>query len=158
MTRMFLPESFRGVPIPARFRSWFVHLEDPVVVLQEFIAWLERSVPASSADHDEHVDVLQADRAQMVRGLIELGDLIDSPALRHRVTEVLASAGVIAVDSAGERFDPARHRAVDRVATPDASADGRIAETERLGYLDRGRPARLPDVLVYQHTASENGG
>jgi hypothetical protein len=147
-----------GHSIPRRFRGWWLHLENPVLVLREFVAWLEAADNAAvtaergwlDASSDECRQYAR-ERAMLVAGLIELGDLLESPALQHRVTMMLATVGVTPVDSTGERFDPARHRAVDRVATSDPRAAGRVAETERLGYRDRDRDARLPDVLVYHH-------
>jgi hypothetical protein len=158
--------------IPQRFRSRMLHVEDPVLVLREFIDWLERA-PARPDDADDaklaelemdRADLaarcqrLERDRRQLVLGLIELTDLLDSPALHRRATDTLAGAGVQAIDSAGERFDPKRHRAVERVDTANPDSDGLIVETARLGYDDRGQRARLPDVLVYHHDGAGIGG
>jgi hypothetical protein len=167
-----VPDTVHQIPIPRRFRSRMLHAEDAVVVLREFIRWLERASvlpggPDAARQDDleiEHADLatrcqrLEEDRTCLVTGLIELTDLIDSPALRHRAIETLAGAGVEAIDSAGERFDPQRHHAVERVATADPAADGVIAETERLGYEDRGHRARLPDVLIYHHDRTIGDG
>jgi hypothetical protein len=167
-----IPSTVHEIRIPQRFRSWMLHFEDPVLVLREFIRWFEgMSVATDGAEADaldrlevEHAQLdaqcrrLERDRKALVEGLIELGDLLDSPALMRRVTDALGAAGVEAVDVAGERFDPARHRAVDRVATGDPDAHGLIVETERLGYVDRGRHTRLPEVAVYHHGGAGDGG
>jgi hypothetical protein len=157
-----VPRTVHHAPIPRRFRSWTLHLEDPVVVLREFIRWLEDvserqdgagldRLEAELADLGARAGRLEHDRKDLVVGLVELIDLLDSPALRRRAIDTLAAAGVEAVDSAGDQFDPARHRAVARVETADPAADGIIVETERLGYVDGGRHVRLPDVHVYHH-------
>jgi hypothetical protein len=154
--RTRVPANVFDQRVPSRFRSWWLHFEDPVLVLTEFIGWLEERLPEPAGDAPEPPAVERDrgraadERATLVRGLMELGDLVPSSALRHQITDLLAAVGVTAIDSVGERFDPSRHRAVDRVATVDPGADGRIAETERLGYSDRGRIARLPEVLVYR--------
>lgn len=104
-----------------------------------------------AAELEARCSRLERDRSDLIVGLVELIDLLDSSALRHRAMETLAAAGVEAVDSAGDRFDPKRHHAVARLETADAAADGLVAETERLGYVDGDHPVRLPDVLVYRH-------
>jgi molecular chaperone GrpE (heat shock protein) len=65
--------------------------------------------------------------------------------------DALADVGVKAIEvPAGTRFDPERHRAADTVMTEEETLAGVVAQTERLGFVDRGRRLRWPEVLVYQ--------
>lgn len=89
------------------------------------------------------------ERDRLVQVLVELGDQLDSVALRSWVTQALDEVGVTTVLADGQRFDPARHQAVDQVATTDPSAVGVVAQTVRAGYVDRERLLRLPQVVVY---------
>lgn len=89
------------------------------------------------------------ERDRLVQVLVELGDQLDSVALRSWVTQALDEVGVTTVLADGQRFDPARHQAVDQVATTDPAAVGVVAQTVRAGYVDRERLLRLPQVVVY---------
>lgn len=89
-------------------------------------------------------------RDSLVQACIGLGDSVDNPAVRERLTRALAEIGVLAMVPDGELFDPAWHRAVDRVAAADPTLHNRVAGTQRLGYVDHGRLVRPADVTVYQ--------
>ena len=86
----------------------------------------------------------------LVAEVIGVRDLVPSEALAGRLGVALAGAGVTEVDPIGERFDPARHRAVRAESTTDRALVGIVAATERIGYDGQGRHVRLPDVSVYQ--------
>jgi molecular chaperone GrpE len=94
------------------------------------------------------------DRDVLVAACIDACDAVTSPAIRQRLLDALAEVGVTAVEvPAGTRFDPASHRAADTLMTEDDTLDGLVVETERLGFVDRGRRVRWPEVLVYQTTS-----
>jgi len=90
-----------------------------------------------------------ADRRRLVQELIDVRDQVSSEALRAGIGAALAEVGVIEQSvPAGTVFDPQVHKGVDRVATDDPALDRTVSETERPGYVDRGEPVRLPEVVV----------
>lgn len=89
-------------------------------------------------------------RDSLVQACIGLGDSVENPAVRERLTRALAEVGVLAMRADGELFDPAWHRAVDRVGAADPLLHNRVAGTARVGYVDHGRLVRPADVTVYQ--------
>jgi hypothetical protein len=151
-----VPSTIAGRRIPARFRNPLISLDSPVEVLREFIGWLESSVVARPRP-DADVERLRSDRGALVSALVELGDLLDSRALRDKAARALDAAGVTALEPTGERFDASQHRAVTRVPAPDPVRHAHVAETERVGYSDRGHVLRPPEVRVYWHEASDGG-
>ena len=122
--------------------------------------WLSAFAPDRGERRDgaELIERLEAERATLVSGCIEVGDLIDSQALRRKLLDALFDVGVLGVDATGEPFDAREHRAVDSVATDEPSLHGRIAATERQGYRDRGRLLRRADVSVYRLAAPPAAG
>jgi len=93
------------------------------------------------------------DRSILVEACIEVSDAVTSASLREELLEALERAGVKAVEvPPGEPFDPKRHRAAGRVPTAAPERENRVAETERPGFVDRGRRLRPPSVLVYHRT------
>ena len=107
------------------------------------LAWLVARRAPEAAPAGEDRDVL-------VRACIDVADTVDSLALRRRLRDALAAAGVEAVEGEdGAPFDAARQHAVDRVPTRDPALRDRLAGTARPGYVDRGRVLRAADVLVY---------
>ena len=107
--------------------------------------------PAAAPD-----DQAVHDRDVLVKACIDVFDAIGSNALRQQLLAALATAGVTAVDVASNtQFDPSHHKAIDILATDDQALGGLVAETERMGFLDRGRRVRWPEVLVYQFTSGE---
>jgi molecular chaperone GrpE len=102
---------------------------------------------------------LARDRQVLVKACVEVSDVVSSAALRSQLVDTLADVGVTPIQvRVGERFDPARHRAVDRVVTDDQALDDLVAETERPGYSDRGARLRLPEVLVYSAARGRHRG
>ena len=92
-----------------------------------------------------------ADRDVLVAACMRACDGLASGALRDDVVRALAAAGVSAVDVPSHtRFDPTQHRAADTLGTEHAQLAGLVAETERLGFVDRGRRLRWPEVVVYR--------
>jgi molecular chaperone GrpE len=103
-------------------------------------------------------DEAQEDREALIRSCVYLYDIVREQALRDRLRDALAEAGVTELDSVGGQFDPGKHKATGRVPTDNPSLDGRIAEVERPGFSDRGRVFRLPEVTVYSSTGRESRG
>ncbi|KOX35145.1 hypothetical protein ADK67_01275 [Saccharothrix sp. NRRL B-16348] len=98
---------------------------------------------------DELLDQALAERRALVQLCLYALDRARSAGVVERLEEGLAAIGVTAVRPDGERFDPSRHEAGGTVPTPDASLDGVVAETEVVGFADRGRTLRAPIVTVY---------
>ena len=152
-----VPTTISGQRIPASFRDPLLRFDSPVEVLCEFIRWVESSavrVPQPEARQapqvaERDLQRLRSDRGALVSALVELSDLLDSAALREKASRALAAAGVTSLDATGERFDAARHRAVNRIPAPDSAHHAQVAETERVGYSDRGHVIRPPEVRVY---------
>ena len=91
-----------------------------------------------------------ADRQVLVQTCIEVADVIPVQALRLELEDALRAVGVEPVTPPdGSRFDPAVARIVDRLPTADPEQEHHIARTERVGYIDRGRRLRQPEVTVY---------
>nr|WP_309109911.1 nucleotide exchange factor GrpE [Saccharothrix sp.] len=97
----------------------------------------------------ELLDQALAERRALVQLCLYALDRARSSGVVERIEEGLAGIGVTAVRPDGERFDPSRHEAGGTVPTDDASLDGVVAETEVVGFVDRGRTLRAPIVTVY---------
>lgn len=88
--------------------------------------------------------------AGLVHALVDLGDRVPSQALRAEIAAALGRAGVRAVEiEAGRPFDAATMRGVGNQPAPDPSWVGRVASTERPGFVDGAQVIRPPDVVVY---------
>ncbi|GLZ33129.1 hypothetical protein Lesp02_53170 [Lentzea sp. NBRC 105346] len=98
---------------------------------------------------DELLDQALAERRALVQLCLYAMDRARSTGVVERLEEGLAGIGVTAVRPDGQRFDPAVHEAGGTVPTDDPSLDGLVAETEVVGFSDRGRPLRAPIVTVY---------
>ncbi|WP_425471115.1 nucleotide exchange factor GrpE [Saccharothrix variisporea] len=97
----------------------------------------------------ELLDQALAERRALVQLCLYALDRARSSGVVERIEEGLAGIGVTAVRPDGERFDPSRHEAGGTVPTDDATLDGVVAETEVVGFTDRGRTLRAPIVTVY---------
>nr|WP_257900619.1 nucleotide exchange factor GrpE [Saccharothrix obliqua] len=95
------------------------------------------------------LDQALAERGALVRLCLYALDRARSSGVVERLEEGLAGIGVTALRPDGERFDPAVHEAGGTVPTDDVSLDGVVAETEVVGFVDRGRTLRAPIVTVY---------
>lgn len=91
-----------------------------------------------------------AERAALIELCLYALDRARSPGVTERLESGLAEIGVLAVRPDGDRFDPAAHEAGGVVATEDAELVGLVAETELVGFVDRGTVLRVPVVTVYQ--------
>ncbi|MFD0201274.1 MULTISPECIES: nucleotide exchange factor GrpE [Saccharothrix] len=98
---------------------------------------------------DELLDQALAERRALVQLCLYALDRARSAGVVERLEEGLAAIGVTALRPDGERFDPSRHEAGGTVPTQDPSLDGVVAETEVVGFADRGRTLRAPIVTVY---------
>ena len=66
------------------------------------------------------------------------------------IVAALAQAGVHALEPAqGTSFDATTMRGVGSAPAPDPAWVGRVAATERAGFIDGGAIVRLPEVVVY---------
>lgn len=90
------------------------------------------------------------ERAALVELCVYALDRARSPGVVERIESGLAGVGVTALRPDGERFDPAAHEAGGALPTEDAQLDGVVAETELVGFADRGAVLRVPVVTVYQ--------
>ncbi|WP_219905573.1 nucleotide exchange factor GrpE [Actinopolyspora mortivallis] len=91
-----------------------------------------------------------SERETLIRLCVYAFDRARSTGVTERLEEGLDSVGVTALRPRGEPFDPARHEAGGVVTTADHTLDGLVAETETLGFADRGRMVRPPVVTVYR--------
>jgi molecular chaperone GrpE len=96
------------------------------------------------------------DRKLLVDACIDAFDISESTAVRTQLLDALRRAGVDPVEvPANARFDPTKHRAADTRATDRKAFDGLVVETERVGFVDRGRRVRWPEVVVYKFASRE---
>jgi molecular chaperone GrpE len=91
-----------------------------------------------------------ADREVLIELCLYAMDRAQSAGVAQRLCEGLDGIGVSALRPDGERFDPACHEAGGTVETDDPELDGRIAETETIGFTDLDRVLRAPIVTIYQ--------
>jgi hypothetical protein len=95
------------------------------------------------------LDQALAERKSLVQLCLYALDRARSAGVVERLEEGLAGVGVDAIRPDGVRFDPAHHEAGGTVATTDEALDGVVAETEVVGFSDRGDVLRVPVVTVY---------
>lgn len=100
------------------------------------------------------LDQALAERRSLVQLCLYALDRAKSPGVVERLEEGLASVGVDAIRPEGTHFDPAYHEAGGTVATAEETLDGVVAETEVVGFADRGEVLRVPIVTVYSKGAS----
>ena len=100
------------------------------------------------------LDQALAERKSLVQLCLYALDRAKSAGVAERLEEGLAGVGVDAIRPDGVRFDPAFHEAGGTVATGDETLDGVVAETEVVGFSDRGDVLRVPIVTVYSKSAS----
>jgi len=105
--------------------------------------------PMTETIGDELLDQALAERRALVQLCLYALDRARSAGVVERLEEGLAGIGVLAVRPDGSRFDPAQHEAGGTVPTDDPTLDGVVAETEVVGFSDRGRALRPPIVTVY---------
>jgi molecular chaperone GrpE len=94
-----------------------------------------------------------AERKSLVALCLYALDRARSTGVAERIEEGLAAVGVQALRPDGQRFDPTYHEAGGTVATEDDALEGVVAETEVVGFSDRGELLRAPIVTVYNRSA-----
>ncbi|HEV2779049.1 MAG TPA: nucleotide exchange factor GrpE [Actinophytocola sp.] len=114
----------------------------------------EAGLTADEADladgvDDDVVSQALAERKSLVQLCLYALDRARSSGVAERIEEGLAAVGVTALRPDGQRFDPAQHEAGGTVPTEDEALDGVVAETEVVGFSDRGDVLRAPIVTVY---------
>lgn len=95
------------------------------------------------------LDAALAERRTLVQLCLYALDRARSAGVTERIEEALASVGVTALRPDGHKFDPTLHEAGGTVDTENAELDGTVAETEVVGFSDRGTTLRVPIVTVY---------
>jgi molecular chaperone GrpE len=100
------------------------------------------------------INQVLAERKSLVQLCLYALDRARSSGVAERIEEGLAAVGVTALRPDGQRFDPAHHEAGGTVATEDEALDGVVAETEVVGFSDRGDVLRAPIVTVYNRAGS----
>lgn len=109
--------------------------------------------PAEPVPDAPAADQALAERRSLVALCLYALDRARSAGVAERLEEGLAGVGVTALRPDGKRFDPAHHEAGGTVATTDETLDGLVAETEVVGFSDRGELLRAPIVTVYSKAA-----
>jgi len=108
-----------------------------------------RVAPAPDPGVSEHAAQLELERSVLLQSIIEARDVVPSAALRQRLDQTVAEAGVVLIaPGPGDRFDAEQHRAVQ--VRPASAIDQEVAETIRPGLLDRRRLIRPAEVEVFQ--------
>lgn len=95
------------------------------------------------------LDQALAERRTLVQLCLYALDRARSAGVTERIEETLGTIGVTALRPDGARFDPTLHEAGGTVDTENAELDGTVAETEVVGFSDRGTTLRVPIVTVY---------
>lgn len=143
-----------GLRVPKEFRGLWVRFESSVRVLDDFAEWLESSLAVVPSNGGGDVEAQAQARQVLVKRVIEVRDIAKGEDVREGLRAALAEVGVREIDAAHERFDPARHMAVDRLPPTAPDQDGMVAEVERPGYRDGDLVVRRPEVVVYHKDAS----
>ncbi|MBB5905798.1 putative phage protein gp47/JayE [Actinoalloteichus hymeniacidonis] len=93
------------------------------------------------------------ERRELIRLCLYALDRARSAGVAERLEEGLASVGVAASRPDGQPFDPTHHEAGGVVTAPQPELAGTVAETEVVGFADRGTALRPPVVIVYSKAA-----
>lgn len=134
------------------------HSDPTIEVSAQVIAGLDDATnatnpaeePSESSVTEELLEQALTERRQLVQMCLYALDRARSPGVVERLEQGLAGIGVAALRPDGEKFDPAHHEAGGTVPTDNAAEDGLVAETEVVGFTDRGRLLRAPIVIVYK--------
>jgi len=113
----------------------------------------EQEAAVSTSPESAQLDQVLAERKSLVQLCLYALDRARSAGVVERLEEGLAGVGVDAIRPDGVRFDPAYHEAGGTVSTADETLDGLVAETEVVGFSDRGDVLRVPIVTVYSKAA-----
>ncbi len=118
--------------------------QDDIELVDDF-----RIEPALVSIAPELYDQALDERRALVTLCLYAHDRARSSGVAERIEEGLAAVGVLALRPDGDRFDPAHHEAGGTVGTDEEALDGTVAETEVVGFSDRGQLLRPPIVTVY---------
>ncbi|PWW61874.1 nucleotide exchange factor GrpE [Actinokineospora spheciospongiae] len=113
-----------------------------------------RVEPALVSIAPEVYDQVLDERRALVALALYAHDRARSSGVAERIEAGLAEVGVTALRPDGDAFDPAVHEAGGTLDTGDTALDGTVAETEVVGFSDRGLVLRAPIVTVYRAGAS----
>ncbi|MBI2054480.1 MAG: nucleotide exchange factor GrpE [Candidatus Sungbacteria bacterium] len=116
-----------------RLRIWKDRLEDELIL--EFLSVLDSFDLALGEEHKKHLS------NEAGKGFY----LIQSQCL-----EILRRLGVEPLKTAGTKFDPELHEAIDEIESKDHE-QGIIAEEMQRGYMRGGRVLRPAKVKVYKN-------
>ena len=109
------------------------------------------AIPAQAGDAaPAPATVEDSDRRALLDLLIYAWDRAKSPGVWERLAAGLEPLGITVLRPDGELFDPTVHEAGGVEPTDDDALVGTIAETELVGFADRGRLVREPIVVVYR--------
>ncbi|ONI73474.1 nucleotide exchange factor GrpE [Actinosynnema sp. ALI-1.44] len=114
------------------------------------IAGIDNPDQTDQPDQAETLKKALTERDTLVQLCLYALDRARSPGVVERLEEGLSGIGVSAIRPDGDVFDPAQHEAGGTVPTQDVTMDGVVAETEVVGFADRGRLLRAPIVTVYK--------
>lgn len=90
------------------------------------------------------------ERRLLIDLLIYAWDRARSAGVWERLSAGLAQVGVEVIRPDGEVFDPIEHEVGGIEPTSDPLLHNIVAETESVGFRDRGRLIREPVVVVYR--------
>ncbi len=107
--------------------------------------FFRRLIPALDALEAARLAVLEAGEPEWKRGI----DLF-----REKLFDLFSSFEFVAAAEIGERFDPARHRAVGTEERADAP-EGVVTQVILGGWSHRGRLLRAADVVVSKKARRE---
>lgn len=102
------------------------------------------------AQQDAEIDPA-AERRALLELLVYAWDRARSPGVHERLAAGLAGVGVSVLRPDGEPYDPTRHEVGGVQPTEDEALLGTVAETELVGFADRGAVLREPVVVVYRN-------
>ena len=118
--------------------------DDPMIADRDGL-----SGTADPAEWAQLLDRAEADRQALIDLVVYAYDRARSSGVQERLAAGLGELGVAVLRPDGERYDPARHEAAGIRPTDDSSLHQLVAETELVGFADRGRTVRDPVVVVF---------
>nr|CTQ93832.1 Heat shock protein GrpE [Kibdelosporangium sp. MJ126-NF4] len=126
-----------------------IEADSTIEVSADMIAGIDNTAD-QPAEQSETLGKALSERDTLVQLCLYALDRARSPGVVERLEEGLLGIGVSSIRPDGDVFDPAQHEAGGTVSTPDVTMDGVVAETEVVGFADRGRLLRAPIVTVYK--------
>ena len=156
------PELLEATPVPPAI--------DPVTELAVVRdRWLRSEAELQNYRRRAQRDIEEARRSAEERALVEQIEVLDDldraltaardaaaaaawvqgvELVAQRLRDSLARAGVVAVNPAGEAFDPRFHEALIELPAPEGVAPGTVLHVERTGYRRGDRMLRASRVAV----------